>query len=119
MVIHANVDENHPMPLAKAAKTLPTVRGEKPPHPMTLRRWATIGIKSASGKRIKLETSFVGATRMTTVAALKRFFSRRDDLEFKELPVSAEREQRQREKQAAESMLRMKAAGLLPQESVT
>ena len=69
-------------PLARAAKLLPTVRGKKPPHPMTLYRWATVGLKARSGERVQLETTFVGGTLVTSREALRRFFERKDDVEY-------------------------------------
>ena len=67
------------MSLARAAKLLPVVRGSRPPHPLTLYRWAAVGLKAKSGKRIFLETDFVGGTRVTSLKALERFFSRKND----------------------------------------
>jgi hypothetical protein len=66
--------------LAKAARRLPCIRGSKPPHPMTLYRWATKGLRSRSGKRIILETTFIGGTRVTSEEALERFFLRKNDV---------------------------------------
>ena len=106
-------DDEELLPLARAARQLPVVRGNKPPHPATLLRWATVGIRSTSGQIVKLETTFVGGTRMTTRAALQQLFARRSDLDYKSLPESTERQQRQLESQAAESIRRMKSAGLV------
>jgi hypothetical protein len=113
MSIDIDDDSEELMPLAKAAKLLPIVRGNKPIHPSTLARWATIGIKAASGRRVKLVTTFVGGTRMVSMAALKRFFEQRNDVEYKPLPESAEREKKYLEEQAAESIRRMRAEGLI------
>ena len=65
--------------LSEAAKLLPRVRGRKPPHPMTLYRWAVTGLKANSGQRVQLETTWVGGTRMTSIDALERFFARKND----------------------------------------
>ena len=99
--------------LSKAARGLPPVRGDKPPHHLTLLRWALDGLISVSGKRVKLETVFVGRTRMTSMAALKRFFARLNDVEYMPLPESAESEQKALEEQAAESLRRMQSKGLI------
>ena len=68
------------LPLSKAAKRLPRVRGSKPPHPNTLMRWVTSGLQAKSGQRIKLESIKVGGTRCTSIEAMERFFSRLDDV---------------------------------------
>jgi hypothetical protein len=64
------------MPLSAAARLVPPIRGNKPPHYLTLVRWATKGIRSFGDERIVLETFFCGATRVTTAAAIVRFFER-------------------------------------------
>lgn len=101
------------LPLSKAARLLPAVRGSKPPNPSTIFRWTTAGLKSVSGAKVKLETCFVGKTRFTSREALKRFFDRINDTEFRPLPESADREREVLEKQAAGAMQRMRAAGLI------
>jgi hypothetical protein len=108
-----DLDTEDVLSLAKAARLLPAVRGSKPPHPTTLVRWATVGIKSVSGRTVTLETVFIGGTRMTSKQALARFIARRNDAEFKPMTESAERERTYLEKQAAEAMQRMRAAGLI------
>jgi hypothetical protein len=112
-VMAIDFDRENVLPLAKAARELPIVRGTKTPHPSTLVRWATTGIKSASGRNVKLETMFLGGTRMTSSEALKRFFERKNDVEFKPLPESEERERKRLEEQAAESMERMRESGMI------
>ena len=47
---------------------------------MTLHRWATKGLLANSGTRVRLETAFVGGTRVTSKEALVRFFVRKDDV---------------------------------------
>lgn len=74
--------ENY-MSLAKVSKLLPRVRGNKPPHPNTLYRWATVGLKARSGQRVYLETEFVGGTRVTSLEALERFFNRKNDYNYR------------------------------------
>jgi hypothetical protein len=101
------------LPMSRAAKLVPVVRRDKTPHPATLVRWATSGILSPTGQRVKLESVFVGGTRMTSKEALKRFFARRNDADFRAIPESAERERKQLDEQAAEAMQRMRAAGLI------
>jgi hypothetical protein len=106
-------DTEHVRSMSQAARELPVVRGTKPPHPGTLDRWAITGIKSASGRIIKLESAFVGSTRVTSLEALRRFFERRADVEFKPLPESDEKERKRLEEQAAESMERMRSIGMI------
>jgi len=74
-----DLEQESYMTLARAAKMLPRVRGNKPPHPLTLYRWATKGLKAKSGHRVYLETTFVGGTRVTSVEALERFFAQKND----------------------------------------
>ncbi len=101
------------MPLARAARGLEIVRGDKPPCPQTLVRWADVGLKTASGRRVKLETVYVGGTRMTSEAALQRFFDRLNDVEYIPVPESAERERQRLEQQSEEAMQRMRATGMI------
>ena len=108
-----NIDEHELRTLAKIARLLPVVRGDKPPHPATLYRWATVGIRADSGRIIKLKTVFVGATRLTCLAWMKEFQAARNDVEYMPLPESAERELKHLDQQAAESMRRMRASGLI------
>ena len=101
------------LPLAKAARHLPIVRGKKPPHPMTLFRWATTGLKAKSGLRVKLETELVGGTRVTSVEALARFFERLDDIEYRPLPESQKRRENRLEKRANIAIAELKKRGML------
>ena len=100
-------------PLSQAARELPVVRGTKTPHPATLYRWATVGIKSCGGQTVILETAFVGGTRVTSKEALSRFFARKNDVRFRGLPDAIANEQQQLERQADAAMQRMQAARLV------
>jgi len=64
------------MPLSVAARLLPPIRGDKPPHYLTLVRWATNGVRTVGDEQIVLETFFIGSTRVTTAAALRQFCER-------------------------------------------
>jgi hypothetical protein len=99
--------------LAKAARTLPSVRGDKQPHPMTLYRWANTGLKSKSGRRIILETELVGGTRITSREALARFFERLDDLEYRPIPESEIRSQRRLKRQSEQAIESLRSMGML------
>jgi hypothetical protein len=57
--------------LSEAAKLLPRRRRGKRPHPSTLHRWATNGLRGE-----KLEVLRVGGTICTSEQALCRFFER-------------------------------------------
>lgn len=81
-------DREQCFPLSRAARQLPSIRGKKPPHPMTLYRWATRGLKARSGQRIWLETIFIGRTRVTSKEALVRFFDRINDVDYHEVTSS-------------------------------
>ena len=94
--------------LSKAAKTLPRVRGGKPPNPLTLYRWATSGLKAKSGKRVFLETEFVGGTRVTSVEALERFFARKRDCYYEPLTFKREREQKALQREAEQAVSRLR-----------
>jgi hypothetical protein len=94
--------------LSKAAKTLPRVRGSKPPHPLTLYRWATNGLKAKSGKRVFLETEFVGGTRVTSLEALERFIARKSDCCYETLTFKQEREQKSLQREAEQAVSRLR-----------
>jgi len=61
------------IPFKQVGDYAPTARGRV--HPSTARRWAN-GCRAADGSTIKLETIRVGASTMTSVEALQRFFDR-------------------------------------------
>jgi hypothetical protein len=100
------------MPLAKAVTTLPAVRGDRPPHQGTIYRWAKVGLKARSGKRVRLETVWVGGTTMTSREALARFFARRDDVEYAPLSSSDKRHKRALEDQASQAMELLRSHGI-------
>ena len=54
---------------AEACERLPRRRAGRRPHPNTLYRWASHGIRG-----IRLETLRVGGTLCTSLEALQRFF---------------------------------------------
>ncbi len=55
--------------LAEAASRLPRRRAGKKPHPCTLYRWTTGGLRG-----VRLESVQIGGTRCTSFEALTRFF---------------------------------------------
>ena len=57
--------------LTQAARRLPRLRAGRPVHPSTVWRWALTGLRG-----IRLETVLVGGVRVTSEAALRRFFDR-------------------------------------------
>jgi len=70
--------------LARAASRLPRRRKGKRPHPSTLFRWASRGLRG-----VRLETLSVGGTTCTSAAALQRFFQRLTELDHR-LPTPAD-----------------------------
>lgn len=96
--------------LAQVAARLPAVRGDRRPSRSTLHRWATIGLLSRRGERVRLATQFVGGTRCTTMADLERFFAEKNDVSARpviERALSArENAAWQRRCEAAEEALR-------------
>jgi hypothetical protein len=56
--------------LSQAARRLPRLRAGRPVHPSTVWRWALTGLRG-----VKLETAMVGGVRVTSEAALRRFFA--------------------------------------------
>jgi Protein of unknown function (DUF1580) len=58
-------------PFTKAARLLPRLRNTKPVHASTLWRWAMSGVRG-----VRLESLLIGGVRVTSAAALQRFFDR-------------------------------------------
>jgi hypothetical protein len=56
--------------LAEAARRLPHLRNNRPVHVSTIWRWSVCGLRG-----IKLETTLCGGVRVTSGAALRRFFA--------------------------------------------
>jgi len=98
--------------LSQAAKKLPRVRGNKPPHPMTVYRWATSGLRSQSGERVVLETEFVGGTRVTSMEALTRFFARKNDREYRPLTEGERRKRESLAQQSEHAVVRLRNSGM-------
>jgi hypothetical protein len=68
--------------LSAAARRLPRLRSNRPVHPSTLWRWATCGIRG-----IRLETTRLGGTTVTSTEALRRFFARLNGESAPSVPV--------------------------------
>jgi hypothetical protein len=71
-----NVFEESVVTLTEAAKLLPRRRRGCKVHASCVYRWAQVGLKSASGMVVRLETVQVGGTKCTSKEALQRFFDR-------------------------------------------
>lgn len=101
------------MPLNKAASLLPAVRGSKPPHVMTLYRWASTGLKSRSGQRVVLETKWLGGTKMVSLAAVEQFCAALDDVDYVPISPARKRLENAMSKQADEAMECLRQAGMI------
>ena len=94
--------------LAQAARRLPKLRGEKPPHPATLFRWATAGRKSQGGKIVRLEVWKVGGTNCTSMEALARFLDRLNDVGPVDPPKPLKQDALERQAEEAKTILRQR-----------
>jgi len=109
----ATVDllEEDCLSLAQAARKLPTLRGAravgKGVHPVTLWRWAKIGLNSPDGQKIRLETVRIGGTNCTSREALQRFLDR---LQGDEVPPTT-KQPRALGKKAAKAMDELRDLG--------
>ncbi len=79
------------MSLPEAARKLPPLRGDKPPHRTTLVRWSTDGRRSRTGKRVHLRIWLVGGTNLTSTQALLEFFVQLNDVKPTDNTVEANR----------------------------
>lgn len=66
------IRDGHGLGMAAASRLLPGVGGGGC-DPSTLFRWATSGVKTMNGTRVKLEAVRVGRRLVTTGPALERF----------------------------------------------
>jgi alkylation response protein AidB-like acyl-CoA dehydrogenase len=66
-----DIQHEHLLTFAEAAKLLPRRRARKKPHVATIYRWASRGLRG-----IALEAIQVGGTSCTSREALQRFFER-------------------------------------------
>jgi Protein of unknown function (DUF1580) len=64
-----DIEREEPITLAMAAGTLPVRRAGKKTNVSTLHRWATTGLRG-----VVLETLQAGGVKVTSLAALQRFF---------------------------------------------
>lgn len=68
------LNEN-PIPLAEAAKLLPSCRRGRPIHPSTLARWATRGARGKGGQRVLLTVWKIGGALVTSQASIDQFIA--------------------------------------------
>jgi hypothetical protein len=71
---HVNITEEKPISLSRAARMIPSGRGENV-CPTTIWRWSRRGLCTPSGARIFLETRRYGQHVCTTAEALARFLA--------------------------------------------
>ena len=86
--------------VAEVARRFPSARGSGRVHPQTVVRWIQRGVKSASGRRVRLEAVRVGYRWMTSEAAVKRFLGAATESQAAALPLRSPG-QRQRVSEAA------------------
>jgi hypothetical protein len=96
--------------LSELAKRLPCVRGSKPPNRSTLYRWATVGLKSRSGQRIRLQTQFVGGTLCAGMDDVSRLCDSLDDVEPPAPPVYRNKREEERMRREADKSFAMAMA---------
>jgi hypothetical protein len=103
--------------LADLAALLPKLRSGKPVNRSTVYRWATVGLKSKSGARVRLEARPMGGTLVASLADVRRFNEALDDLEWiaPESPMSA-REEAAMRKRGDDAWKRLAARGVVKQE---
>jgi hypothetical protein len=70
-----DLNDETPITFSQGARRLPHLNGDRPVSPSTLFRWATVGLMSADGSRVRLESRKFGKTHVTSVQALERFFA--------------------------------------------
>jgi hypothetical protein len=59
--------------LSTVARLLPENRGGRGPHPSTISRWINFGVKTRSGRTVRLEAVKVGQSWQTSRQAVERF----------------------------------------------
>ena len=96
------------MSLSQAARTLPCIRGSKSPHPNTLYRWATLGCRSRTGKRVFLDIILLGGDNCTSTEALKRFFDGLNDAEPTETQLTPPQTSLEKQAEQAKRILRQR-----------
>ncbi len=103
--------------LSEAARSLPRI-GDKRPHASTIWRWCRLGIKSRSGRRIRLEHVRVGARVFTTADAINDFVAAVAEADREAFdsqpapPVNKPRTSKQRERAIAQAERELAGAGL-------
>jgi hypothetical protein len=111
-------DDDQLLPLSQLAKLLPVVRGNKPPNRSTLYRWATTGLKSRSGQRIRLEAQFIGGTLCASLEDVRRLCDQKDDIDFTPSEYRSQREEQEMRQRAEAARSRLRAVGFLrPEET--
>jgi hypothetical protein len=94
--------------LAEAAKRLPPRRAGKRPNLQTLYRWTVQGCRG-----VVLESVQIGGSRMTSLQALRRFFSRLTEQAAAPCPVTTKTaDSRRHSAREIEECAALDAAGL-------
>lgn len=106
-------DDDDLLPLSELAKRLPAVRGQRPPNRSTLYRWATVGLKSRGGERIRLDATFIGGTLCASLADVRRLGQKKCDADFRQPEVVSDREREAARKRGEAAMERLKQAGFV------
>lgn len=109
--LHPGPDEV--VPLLRLARCL-SARDGKTVNRTTVYRWATAGLKSRGGQRVRLACQFVGGTICSTLADVERFFAAKNDATYREVaaPMTA-RERAQWDKRGEVARDRLRKAGVI------
>jgi hypothetical protein len=70
MATNLFAEDDERLTYVQAARRLPRLREDRPVHPSTIQRWANTGLNG-----VRLATTFVGGRRVTSVAAIEKFFA--------------------------------------------
>src|SRR5229473_3410516 len=71
--VAAEVANGDVLTCPQLARRGPSTRQGKPLHPSTVLRWILDGVKTADGRRVKLEACRCGGRWVTSAAAFQRF----------------------------------------------
>jgi hypothetical protein len=104
-----------PIPLSRIPARFPSLGRHtgKHLHFSTLFRWATKGVRGPNGERVRLETTRLGGSLITSVAALNRFAAALSPHEQGKGPVVSPRSpgKRRKEIERADEELAVKLGG--------
>ena len=74
-LVYQEIISGQAVSFPQVARRLPSYRGGRPVNPSTIWRWAFSGVRTADGRRVRLEVARLSGRWLTSEGALSRFLA--------------------------------------------